>query len=214
MDNSSYNTIGDPKHQQPALCEEAVRGMDDKGLSVAIASMCNDFGQQTSRQRTLSWVSSAVSSTGPSVPGDPSTGHTSEAAVENTIPEGAANGLRRSLKKRQHVRLTTIDPITGKITEVIGNSNADGTRLQESLPAYELTECSEAQKTSDNTGTNHADPGYIKNVFIRPNILQVAISGNTRSGKQQQAPQRVTCKQRPRAANNEQAGKEAARAKP
>ncbi|KAJ1813392.1 hypothetical protein LPJ75_003209, partial [Coemansia sp. RSA 2598] len=80
-------------------------------ITEAIAAMCGDFGQNGSRQRTASWVSSELSST-------------KDAQSEDQKPlaaagESADNEDTAEDSRRQHVRLTTIDPITASISDAI-----------------------------------------------------------------------------------------------
>ncbi|KAJ1743954.1 serine/threonine protein kinase, CMGC, dual-specificity [Coemansia sp. RSA 1086] len=108
-------------------------------LTAAVETMCNDFSQQSQRQRTLSWVSSAQSSNGASTAGKKCDGE----SADNTVME-----RKPGASKRQHVRLTTIDPVTGSIVEMSHTGSSDQ--------------------------PHSLDPGYIKEVYIKPDILHVA----------------------------------------
>ncbi|KAJ2222117.1 hypothetical protein IWW45_008695 [Coemansia sp. RSA 485] len=84
---------------------------DGVHITAAIAAMCNDFDQLSSRQRTASWVSSELSSTKEALGEDRKT---STSAVASSDRGGTVEASRR-----QHVRLTTIDPITASINDAI-----------------------------------------------------------------------------------------------
>ncbi|KAJ1875687.1 serine/threonine protein kinase, CMGC, dual-specificity [Coemansia sp. RSA 990] len=113
-------------------------------LTAAVETMCNDFSQQSQRQRTLSWVSSAQSSNGASTAGKKCDGE----SADNTVME-----RKPGASKRQHVRLTTIDPVTGSIVEMSHTGSSDQ--------------------------PHSLDPGYIKEVYIKPDILHVASLSET-----------------------------------
>ncbi|KAJ2709516.1 hypothetical protein H4R23_006785, partial [Coemansia sp. Cherry 401B] len=87
---------------------------DMASLATAVEAMCGDFSQRSQRQRTLSWVSSAQSSNGASTAG----GQHGRDSVDNAAGSEQAS-------RRQHVRLTTIDPVTGCIAELMRMSGQD-----------------------------------------------------------------------------------------
>ncbi|KAJ2799228.1 hypothetical protein H4R20_004521 [Coemansia guatemalensis] len=167
MNNSSGdNTTGTGTNGDgPAdsSLERKTPGDDGGGieeLATAVETMCEGFDRQCQRQRTLSWVSSALSSTGASTAGAPQDNPT-ESGLINRERQMAASG-------RQHVRLTTIDPVTGSIIEAIGASGQG-----QQTPQHEAALAgSNAART---TGLVAVDPGYIEKVFIKPNILYTAI---------------------------------------
>ncbi|KAJ2130287.1 hypothetical protein IW136_005604, partial [Coemansia sp. RSA 678] len=76
-------------------------------LTTAVEAMCNDFGQQSQRQRTLSWVSSNEAS----CIGGQRGGESEETRADGDSTLGVS--------RRQHVRLTTIDPVTGSIVDLM-----------------------------------------------------------------------------------------------
>ncbi|KAJ2719934.1 serine/threonine protein kinase, CMGC, dual-specificity [Coemansia sp. Benny D115] len=81
----------------------------------------------------------------------------------NCSPVSAGGAAEES--RRLHVRLTTIDPITATISEAIKN-------YRESIDSR--------------SSIGNLDPGYVKEVFIRPNILHVAIPHRTNTGSESQ----------------------------
>ncbi|KAJ2361996.1 hypothetical protein IW150_007111, partial [Coemansia sp. RSA 2607] len=82
-------------------------------ISAAIEAMCGNSSQSASRQRTASWVSSELSSQRGALTENQTARHSHTNSVEGNIP--TATGESR----RQHVRLTTIDPITASINVAI-----------------------------------------------------------------------------------------------
>ncbi|KAJ2084267.1 serine/threonine protein kinase, CMGC, dual-specificity [Coemansia sp. RSA 988] len=131
-------------------------GIED--LTTAVETMCEGFDRQCQRQRTLSWVSSALSSAEASTAGGQQENSTESNSII-TNRQMAASG-------RQHVRLTTIDPVTGSIIEPVGTNDQ-----QLFLHEEELAGPNGARAT----GLAAVDPGYIEKVFIKPNILYTAI---------------------------------------
>ncbi|KAJ2501494.1 serine/threonine protein kinase, CMGC, dual-specificity [Coemansia sp. RSA 1972] len=115
-------------------------------LTTAVEAMCNDFGQQSQRQRTLSWVSSNEAS---SIGGQHRDSEETRADRDSTL----------GVSRRQHVRLTTIDPVTGSIVDLMRASGQDQPQLHD----------------LGNLETKVMDPGYIQEIFIKPDILHVAI---------------------------------------
>ncbi|PIA16511.1 hypothetical protein COEREDRAFT_81178 [Coemansia reversa NRRL 1564] len=160
-DNTTGTDICDDGSADSSLARKIPSsGRGIEALTTAVESMREGFGQQCQRQRTLSWVSSALSSAEVS---------TAEGPQENAT-EGSRIISERKLAAsgRQHVRLTTIDPVTGSIIEAMG---ASGQGQQASLNEAPLAEPNAARAT----GLVAADPGYIEKVFIKPNILYTAI---------------------------------------
>ncbi|KAJ2532589.1 serine/threonine protein kinase, CMGC, dual-specificity [Coemansia sp. RSA 1935] len=88
--------------------EQAQIGSEEvASLTTAVEAMCNDFGQQSQRQRTLSWVSSNEASC---------IGGQRGGESEETHADGDST---LGVSRRQHVRLTTIDPVTGSIVDLM-----------------------------------------------------------------------------------------------
>ncbi|KAJ2538389.1 hypothetical protein EV175_006482, partial [Coemansia sp. RSA 1933] len=96
-----------------------VREVNDRELSAAIAAMCDDFGHHISRERTRSWVSSAVSSVAHSGPAEQSIDHAADELEDYVIVDSVPSG---EADRKQQVRLTTINPVTGIVTD--GTCNA------------------------------------------------------------------------------------------
>ncbi|KAJ2486377.1 hypothetical protein IWW37_005634 [Coemansia sp. RSA 2050] len=111
-------------------------------------------GQLSPGQRTLSWVSSAFSATESLTVANVSVSGGSKGQIADCEPGSDATGgaddidsTSASLTRRQHVRLTTIDPITGSI----------------------------AFPSSTASVNEHYNPGHIEEVFISPRISHVKI---------------------------------------
>ncbi|KAJ2086249.1 hypothetical protein IW138_005806, partial [Coemansia sp. RSA 986] len=115
---------------QRANYDEYMREGNDRDLSVAIAAMCDDFGQHASRQRTLSWVSSSVSSAAHVGTEEPSACHSVDAMEDYVIVDSTPDDANR----KQQVRLTTINPVTANIMEQAYDSNSGKRSVQELLP--------------------------------------------------------------------------------
>ncbi|KAJ2055698.1 hypothetical protein GGI08_004057, partial [Coemansia sp. S2] len=115
-----------------------------------------DYGQLSPGQRTLSWVSSAFSATESLTVADVSASGSKEQTVDREPGIDAiddVDSIDASLTRRQHVRLTTIDPITGSIA--YPNSTASVDELY--------------------------SPGHIEEIFITPRIFRVEIPRQARS---------------------------------
>ncbi|KAJ1867714.1 serine/threonine protein kinase, CMGC, dual-specificity [Coemansia sp. RSA 989] len=112
-------------------------------LTAAVETMCNDFSQQSQRQRTLSWVSSAQSSNGASTAGKKCDGE----SADNTVME-----RKPGASKRQHVRLTTIDPVTGSIVEMSHTGSSDQPHSLDPAGASNGSSLEDANETSSNDG--------------------------------------------------------------
>ncbi|KAJ2157078.1 hypothetical protein GGF46_004756 [Coemansia sp. RSA 552] len=153
-------------------------GSDVSGLATAVHAMCGGFGQQNRRQRTLSWVSSTRSSNdAPLLPTGATPGLHGEGQLEPPDASIHAIGTRREpgvASGRQHVRLTTIDPVTGNIIEMARMSGLDQ-QLTEGIAA--------ADGLCDARPAAGLGPGYIKKVFIKPDILHVAIPVSSDPGR-------------------------------
>ncbi|KAJ2556739.1 hypothetical protein GGH95_005307, partial [Coemansia sp. RSA 1836] len=103
-------------------------GGDELDIATAAASASDGFSQPSPGRRTLSWVSSAFSVSESLVAADvPVGGSKGQTAVHENEPvsdlpaavdtdkAGEVDSCGASMTRRQHVRLTTIDPITGSI---------------------------------------------------------------------------------------------------
>ncbi|KAJ2613026.1 serine/threonine protein kinase, CMGC, dual-specificity [Coemansia sp. RSA 1365] len=137
-----------------------------EGLTTAVEIMCEGFGQQCQRQRTLSWVSSALSSAEAS---------TAEGPQENATESGRIISERKlAVSGRQHVRLTTIDPVTGSIIEAMGASSHG---QQPPLNKAALAEPNATRKT----GLATADPanqlGHLE-ARASPSISELSVDSS------------------------------------
>ncbi|KAJ1959206.1 hypothetical protein GGI12_004458, partial [Dipsacomyces acuminosporus] len=125
--------------------------------------MRSGFERAGLHRRTLSWVSSAVSSVaGPNdIDERPREMQQEYAYPEDAIAmDGMVDGrgqIADSASRRQHVRLTTIDPVTDNIVEAYRSSNSSGKHEEPTL-AVEL-----------------GDPAIVQKVFIAPDILRVTV---------------------------------------
>ncbi|KAJ2872253.1 serine/threonine protein kinase, CMGC, dual-specificity [Coemansia aciculifera] len=92
-----------------------------------------DCGQLSPEQRTLSWVSSAFSATESLTVADVSASGSKGQTADREPGIDGVDNINTSLTRRQHVRLTTIDPITGSIA--YPNSTASVDELYSPGPA-------------------------------------------------------------------------------